>query len=133
MLIPRRSIIPAANSWRNFEPRWVEKGPALRPRRRGLVHRNFTVGSAAKQFAARGLVPQKRKAPPGDGAKGRSPHPSRSREPNVGIGAAAAHFWGYNLSGMTRCHPRVVPSPGPFRAQWRVGALTAFNSQTGWI
>jgi hypothetical protein len=34
----------------------------------------------------------------------------RSRHDDCRVGAAAGHFRGITLSGMTRCHPRVVPS-----------------------
>ena len=60
--------------------------------------------SASGQLRARGLVP-KRKAPPGDGAKGwewgptcnKPPPPSRSGANYVRIGAAASRFLGHNF------------------------------------
>src|SRR5262245_26153293 len=67
---------------------------------------------------------RKRKAPPDDGAKDchawgytrvtqSKPHPFTFAGQHVGIGAAAGRFLAITFSGMTRCHPRVVPSPGP--------------------
>jgi len=59
------------------------------------------------------------KAPPGDGAEGSgarhatSPTPSRSRANTSELGRRQLTFGDITLSGMTRCHPRVVPSPGP--------------------
>ena len=60
------------------------------------------------------------KAPPGDGAKegsgarhATSPTPSRSRANTSELGRRQLTFGDITLSGMTRCHPRVVPSPDP--------------------
>src|SRR5215469_5066614 len=63
----------------------------------------------------------KRKAPPDDGAKEHrvwgptcnKPHPFTFASQHVRIGAPVGRFWDITLSGMTRCHPRVVPSLGP--------------------
>src|SRR5262245_28801721 len=41
------------------------------------------------------------------------PHPFTFAGQHVGIRAAAGRFLAITFSGMTRCHPRVVPSPGP--------------------
>ena len=39
--------------------------------------------------------------------------PVHIRGPTRPNGAAVDRFWGITLSGMARCHPRVVPSPQP--------------------
>jgi hypothetical protein len=77
-----------------------------------------------------------RKAPPDDRAKDShargytrvtqsKPHPFTFAGRHVGIGAAAGRFLAITFLGMTRCHPRVVSSPGPSPDPGRrVGALT---------
>src|SRR5215813_5019484 len=115
----------------SFEPRWVEKGPAFRLKRAGpctqRLHARGSVGSAAKQFAARALVP-KEKAPPDDGAKdvmhgatqgslNPSPTRSHSRANTSKLGQ------GITLSGMARfVQIAVVPSPGPLAVRTHGGS-----------